>query len=175
MPRRNGSEAAWRGPASHGSVANRREPWPASPHRARLDTRIPESHRARSAPRRVTRRRGTPNRANLSSLAGSTPFGHAGVLDETVPIGIAVVFHPFERGEQVRPQLIDELAVGRSLKVGCREHDEQRRRVDAAVILSERNFAERRPSRRCASRAGSCRARRPAPRCVPSPGSRRGS
>ena len=44
--------------------------------------------------------------------------------------------------------------------VGARQHHEQRRRVDGAVVAAERHLARARPSRTCAPRAGSCPARR---------------
>ena len=59
------------------------------------------------------------------------------------PSAIAELLHPLQRGEDVRPQPIDELAVRRAFEVGRREHDEQRRRIGAAVIAAERDFMPR--------------------------------
>ena len=43
----------------------------------------------------------------------------------------------------MRPQAIDELAIGGPFEIRHREHDEQGSRIGAAVVLAERNLAER--------------------------------
>ena len=44
----------------------------------------------------------------------------------------------------MRPQAADEVEVAGALQVGAGQHQEERRRIDAAVVAAERHLAERR-------------------------------
>src|SRR5438128_1290889 len=66
------------------------------------------------------------------------------VVDEAVVIRIAPGLDPFQRALEVWPQLLDERLVAGVTEVRTGQHDEQRRRVDAAVVMAEGNLAERR-------------------------------
>ena len=80
----------------------------------------------------------------LPALIGQALLGGAIVFDEAVAVGIAGAVDPGQRRFDVRPQRRDGLVVAGPLGIEAGEHDEQRRRIDAAVIEAERDFAERR-------------------------------
>ncbi len=65
------------------------------------------------------------------------------IFHQPVAIEVAVCLDPVEGRDQVGPQGLDGPQIGGSLVVGPGEHDEQWRRVDAAVVLAERHLLER--------------------------------
>ena len=91
-----------------------------------------------------------PSRWTIASSASFQPWfsKSAGVLprvlDESVAVLVAESIDPSERGLDRRPDRLDERKISRALVVRAREHHEQRRAVDAAVVLAERNLADRR-------------------------------
>ena len=80
----------------------------------------------------------------LPALVAEAALAPGGVLDETVAVAVAVVVDPAQRRLQVRPDRADGLEVAGALVVHARQHHEQRRRVDAAVVQPERHLAEAR-------------------------------
>src|SRR5205085_11122803 len=64
------------------------------------------------------------------------------VLDEAVAVAIAVALDPLERRFDVRPDRLQRFLVARPLPVHTGQSDEQRRRVDRAVIAAEGHFAQ---------------------------------
>ena len=64
------------------------------------------------------------------------------IFDEPVAVGIAVLLDPAQGRLDVRPQLLDERAIGRPLVVGAGQEHEERRGVDAAVVFAERHLAK---------------------------------
>ena len=80
----------------------------------------------------------------LPALIGQALLGRGPVLDESVPVGIAWPVDPAQRGLDRRPQLGERLFVAGAFDVEAGQQHEQRRRIDAAVILRERHLAQRR-------------------------------
>src|SRR5690606_40091510 len=71
------------------------------------------------------------------------PLGRlAVVFNEAVAVAIAESVDPCEGCLDVRPQAADGGEVVRAVQIGAGEQDEERRRVDAAIISPERNLAE---------------------------------
>ena len=96
------------------------------------------------------------------------------VLDEAVAVAVAVDLEPGERRLDVGPELEHGGEIAGAVEIGAGEDDEERRGVDAAVVAAEGDLRAARPSRRSASRAGSCPARRRRRRRPRWPGWRRG-
>ena len=80
----------------------------------------------------------------LPALIDQALLVGAVILDEAVAVGIARPVDPAEGRFDVRPKLAQRLDVAGVLGVEPGQHDEQRRRVDAAVIQLERNLPQRR-------------------------------
>jgi hypothetical protein len=78
----------------------------------------------------------------LPSLLGQPLFGLPRVLDEPVTIAVAVPFDPGQRAIDVAGQRADERHVAGPSQVRGRQHHEERRRIDAAVVAPERHLAE---------------------------------
>lgn len=76
------------------------------------------------------------------TLIRKPALGLAVIFDETVAVGIDIALHPVKRSANVRPQAPDKGDIARPLVVGCGKHDEQWRRVHAAVIGSEGRFPQ---------------------------------
>ena len=66
------------------------------------------------------------------------------VLDEAVAIGIAGPVDPLERAHDRRPNFVEELLIAGCRDVSAGDDNEERCRVDAAVIEAERYFTQRR-------------------------------
>ena len=66
------------------------------------------------------------------------------ILDEAVAIRIARAIDPTQRGFNVGPQLSQRVDVSGVFGVEPSEHQEQRRRIHAAVVQFERNLSQRR-------------------------------
>ena len=79
----------------------------------------------------------------LPALVHEAAVAPPPVLDEAIAVRIAVLVDPFQRRQDVGPDRIQRGAVGGVLPVQAGEHDEQRRRVDGAVVATERHFAQR--------------------------------
>ena len=62
------------------------------------------------------------------------------ILDKPVLIGIAVFVDPIRRQFDVRPQRLDEFQVASPPVISARQHQKQRRGIDAAIVSAERNF-----------------------------------
>ena len=80
----------------------------------------------------------------LPALIGQALFGRAPVLDESVPVGIAWPVDPAQRRFDRRPQFGERLVVAGAFDIETGQQHEQRRRIDAAVILRKRHLAQRR-------------------------------
>ena len=80
----------------------------------------------------------------LPTLVDEAGLGSARVLEEAVAVAIAEAIHPIERGVEARPELTDELDVGRRAVVLGEQDDEERRRVDGAVVGREGHGADAR-------------------------------
>ena len=80
----------------------------------------------------------------LPALVHQALFGRPPVFDEAVAIRIARAVDPAERGLDGGPQRGNRRHVAGSLGIKARKQDEQRRRIDAAVVEPERNLAQRR-------------------------------
>ena len=78
----------------------------------------------------------------LPALVGETLLGGTIVFDEAIAVGIARAIDPGEGGLDRRPQLPDGGVVAGALRIETREHHEQRRGVDAAVIETEGHLAQ---------------------------------
>ena len=78
----------------------------------------------------------------LPALVGEPLLGRAVVFDEAVAVGIAGPVDPGERGLDGGPQIHDGGVVAGALGIETRQHDEQRRGIDAAVIKAERHLAQ---------------------------------
>jgi hypothetical protein len=52
-----------------------------------------------------------------------------------------LLLHPADRRADARPELPDRGEIAGALEVGAGQHHEERRRVDAAVVASERHLA----------------------------------
>src|SRR3546814_4754180 len=74
--------------------------------------------------------------AVLPSLVGEAAVGHPAIFDEAVAVGVAERVDPFERGEDVRPDHPDRLEIAGPAVIIARQHDEERRGVDGAVIAA---------------------------------------
>ncbi len=70
----------------------------------------------------------------LPALIGEPHFGLAMVFDEAVPIRVAGAVDPCQRPVDRRPQFSQRVDIAGSLCVFARKHNEQRGRVDTAVI-----------------------------------------
>jgi hypothetical protein len=82
--------------------------------------------------------------AVLPGLVGKAGRFAPGIVEKSVAIGIAGAVDPRHGGLQRRPERPDELQVACAVGIGTRQDDEQRRGVDAAVILPEGQFVARR-------------------------------
>ena len=80
----------------------------------------------------------------LPALVGESLFGGALIFDKTVAVGIAGAVDPAQRRFDRRPQFGKRLVVAGALDIEPGQQHEQRRRIDAAVILRERHLAQRR-------------------------------
>ena len=79
----------------------------------------------------------------LPALVGKPLLGSALILDESVLVGIAGAVDPLERRLDRRPQLGQRCLVAGAFDIKAGQQDEQRGRIDAAVILRERHLAQR--------------------------------
>jgi hypothetical protein len=66
------------------------------------------------------------------------------VFDEAIAIDIAVPVDPPQGQLDVGPDGLDQREISRALVVGRRQDDEERGGIHRAVIVPERDFAERR-------------------------------
>ena len=80
----------------------------------------------------------------LPALVGEALLGGALIFDKAVAIGIAGAVDPAQRRLDRGPQLAQRLLVAGALEIEAGQQHEQRRRIDAAVILRERHLAQRR-------------------------------
>ncbi len=78
------------------------------------------------------------------ALIGKPGVGGPLVGDETVTVSGAHLLHPGCRPAKRGPHLIDEGHVAGAVGIGGCEIDIERRRVDAAIIAAERQFAQHR-------------------------------
>jgi hypothetical protein len=79
----------------------------------------------------------------LPSLVDESRRREPEVFHEAVVIFVPVGFHPGERQLDVGPELADQLEVPGPPGVRAREHHEERRRVHASVVASERDLPQR--------------------------------
>ena len=68
----------------------------------------------------------------------------SGIFDEAVAVAIAVAVDPIKGALDVWPESPEKREISRAFVVGAGKHDEQRRRVDAAVVLPKRHFVKAR-------------------------------
>ena len=80
--------------------------------------------------------------AVLPPLIGQALSGSPLVFDEAVAVPIAVAFDPVVSRLDMRPQLADGFDIACPLEIFSGEHDEERGRIDAAVVAAEWNFAQ---------------------------------
>ena len=66
----------------------------------------------------------------------------AAVFDEAVAIQVAITIDPGERALDIWPDSFHERPVASARVVCTGQHNEKRRRIDAAVIALERNLAQ---------------------------------
>ena len=66
------------------------------------------------------------------------------VLDETIAVRIAVSVDPMQRRLHMGPQRSYRREIPGALEIFAGQQDEQRCRIDAAVVSAERHFAEAR-------------------------------
>src|SRR5579872_75063 len=78
----------------------------------------------------------------LPSLIHQAGIGGPGVVQKAAGAAFQALFDPGDRRDEVVPDLIDQRGVGGTLFVGAGEYHEQRRRVDPAVVLAERDFMQ---------------------------------
>ena len=67
----------------------------------------------------------------------------ASVFDEAVAIEVAVNIGPLHRSFDIRPDFADEPQIPGLLAIGAGQHDEQQGRIDTAIVVAERDFAEK--------------------------------
>ena len=136
----------------------------APPLRARRRRRSPAPRTARSARPRASRPHGTPSRASPSTLAGPgrSPIA-ARIRRSRRRRDRRSDRSTRARARRAATARRDERAVAGARVVRAGEHDEQRRRVDAAVVASERHLAEARHLAAARLVQDLARARRPAP------------
>ena len=79
----------------------------------------------------------------LPALVGKPLLGGALILDEAVLVGIAGAVDPLQRRLDRRPQLGQRFVVAGAFDIKAGQQNEQRGRIDAAVILRERHLAQR--------------------------------
>ena len=79
----------------------------------------------------------------LPALVGKPLLGSALILDESVLVGIAGAVDPLQRRLDRRPQLGQRCLVAGAFDIKAGQQDEQRGRIDTAVILCERHLAQR--------------------------------
>ena len=113
--------------------------------------------------------------AVLPALVDETVERLAVIFEKAVAIGIAETPHPAERRLDMGPDPPDELEVAGPLVIARGQQHEERRGIDAAVIMRERDLAQGRHLARRASHAGSCRARHRSSGRARSPDGRRDS
>ena len=80
----------------------------------------------------------------LPALVGQPLLGGAPIFDKAVLVGIAGTVDPLQRRLDRRPQLGQRFVVAGALDIEAGQQNEQRGRIDAAVILRERHLAQRR-------------------------------
>ena len=76
------------------------------------------------------------------SLMDEPVLRPAAVLHKAIAIEISRTINPLQRTLDIRPDLCDEGLIARPFVIGSGQHNEQRRRVDAAVVAAERNLIE---------------------------------
>ena len=79
----------------------------------------------------------------LPALVAQSARRRLEVFDKAVVIAVAGTVDPCERAVDRGPQIAQGVEIAGRLRVAAGQHDEQRRRVDAAVIKPERNLAKR--------------------------------
>ncbi len=128
----------------------------------------------RSGPRPGDRRHGRPSRCESFQPWLDRPLSVARAYS-TKPSPSRSPGPSIQRERRLdrRPQVADRPQIAGALHVEAGEQHEQRGRVDAAVVAGGTALRPASPSRRRASRAGSCPARRRTPRRNPWPASRR--
>src|SRR5690349_382915 len=72
------------------------------------------------------------------------------ILHEAVAVAVSVVVDPAKRRFDMRPEIFYESPVAGPFIVRTSQQNEQRRRVDAAIVTAEWHFLAQ-PSRRCGS------------------------
>ena len=80
----------------------------------------------------------------LPALIGEALFRGALIFDEAVAVGIAGPVDPAQRRFDRGPELDKRLFVAGPLDIEARKQHEQRRRIDAAVVMRKRHLAQRR-------------------------------
>ena len=82
--------------------------------------------------------------AVLPALVDETVERFPVIFEKAVAIGIAKAAHPADRRLDMGPDPPDELEVAGPLIIARRQQDEERRGIDAAVVMREGNLAQRR-------------------------------
>ena len=77
----------------------------------------------------------------LPAMVHETQLGARHVLEIAIAVAVASRMHPRERSLHGGPELARELHVARPPHVFGKEHDEERRGIDASVVGDERDFA----------------------------------
>src|SRR5262245_39937150 len=76
------------------------------------------------------------------SLMDEPAFRAAAVLYEPIAIEIPRAINPLQGKHNIRPNLRDKGLIARPFVIGSGQHNEQRRRIDAAVVAAVRNLVE---------------------------------
>src|SRR5262249_53358931 len=89
-------------------------------------------------------RMGDGVRGILPALVGEALARTRAIFEEAVAIGIAIGVDPAQRRLDIGPDCLDGLEVAGALEIAAGQIDEERRRIDAAIIECEGHFAEAR-------------------------------
>src|SRR5438445_10959966 len=64
------------------------------------------------------------------------------ILDEPVPVCVAITINPIKHSQDLGPNVSYKLEIHCSKKIASRREDKKRRGINAAIVSSERNFSE---------------------------------
>src|SRR5690625_2219028 len=71
----------------------------------------------------------------LPALVQQPLLGPPTIFDKAILITVTMVGHPLERRFQIGPDIMHGPEIPGPLKIGPRQHDEERRRIHAAIVM----------------------------------------
>src|SRR3984893_10576500 len=74
------------------------------------------------------------------SLLQQSMRSQSAILDKSVAVSISIMIDPVQRLFDVRPDAGDQFSVSSALEIRRSQQNEEWRRIDAAIITTERNF-----------------------------------